>query len=270
MVQTVGPVCVRPNKDNVNNFNDPKQMAIGSSQVRTYIENNFDRPHCSLEQQKQLKVQRKKNKRQETKASLKTEDSQPLIEEALIEAKVDYDPSRFRNENGHFDFTNAPGYDEEVVRFNINKVKHPENMVIAKPTAVKEVYVPPKSDFVQKNKDNTQRHYSEINQKRFERMRAEEEADREEYRRRLRESRKQSKKSRPMTAKHDQKPMPNGHLFKNHETGQMVRRDPAQMSIQENRKNQASQISFYMNRSASQGNCTAPTQIVAQRGLVLQ
>jgi hypothetical protein len=46
-----------------------------------------------------------------------------------------YDPTVYINKNGEYDFTTAPGYNEDVVRFNINKVKHPRSMVIVAPTA---------------------------------------------------------------------------------------------------------------------------------------
>lgn len=60
----------------------------------------------------------------------------------------DYDATRFKNERGEYDFTKAPGYDEKIVRYNINKVKHPPDMVIVAPTAVEEKVIIPPTNFV--------------------------------------------------------------------------------------------------------------------------
>ena len=60
----------------------------------------------------------------------------------------DYDATKYKNEQGEYDFTKAPGYNEEIVRFNINKVKHPPGMVIVAPTAVEEKIVIPPTNFV--------------------------------------------------------------------------------------------------------------------------
>ena len=38
------------------------------------------------------------------------------------DALNEYNPAKFRNEKGEYDFSKAPGYNEDVVRFNINKV----------------------------------------------------------------------------------------------------------------------------------------------------
>jgi len=56
-------------------------------------------------------------------------------------------------------------YDEDVVRYNINKVQRPENIVVVAPSAQKEVVVVEETDFVQKNKTGM-REVSEINKKR--------------------------------------------------------------------------------------------------------
>lgn len=76
----------------------------------------------------------------------------------------------FEVKKGIYDFTRIPGnfmatYDEDVVRYNINKVQRPENIVVVAPSAQKEVVVVEETDFVQKNKTGM-REVSEINKKR--------------------------------------------------------------------------------------------------------
>lgn len=66
-----------------------------------------------------------------------------------------YDPSRYRNKNGEYDFTTAPGYNEDVVRYNINKVLHPNGMVILAPTAQPVIVPKPKPNYVRINIEGT-------------------------------------------------------------------------------------------------------------------
>ena len=42
-------------------------------------------------------------------------------------------------------------YDEELVRANINKVKHPKDQIVAQPTKQREIIVEVPTDFVEKN-----------------------------------------------------------------------------------------------------------------------
>lgn len=65
-----------------------------------------------------------------------------------------------------YDFTRMPGknvkYDEEVVRFNLNKVARPKTAIVIAPSAVKQVVVPEKVNFIDKNR-NGLREVSSIN-----------------------------------------------------------------------------------------------------------
>jgi len=55
-----------------------------------------------------------------------------------------------------YDFTKMPGkfvkYDEDIVRFNINKVARPKTAIVIAPSAVKPVILPEKVDFVERNR----------------------------------------------------------------------------------------------------------------------
>jgi hypothetical protein len=69
-------------------------------------------------------------------------------------------------EENVYDFTRMPGkcvkYDEEVVRFNINKVARPKTAIVIAPSVVKPVIMPEKVDFVEKNRQGM-REVSRIN-----------------------------------------------------------------------------------------------------------
>ena len=53
----------------------------------------------------------------------------------------------FKNENGDFDFTKADGYQEDLTRFNINKVIRDRFTKVIKPTPQREVIVINKADY---------------------------------------------------------------------------------------------------------------------------
>lgn len=77
----------------------------------------------------------------------------------------------FEVEENKYDFTRLPlpsmQYDEEVVRFNINKVQRPNNIVVVAPSFQKEKVVVEPVDFVDRNKTGM-REVAEINKKRYE------------------------------------------------------------------------------------------------------
>ena len=65
----------------------------------------------------------------------------------------DYKPWLFKNEQGGFDFSLCKsGYNEEVARFNIKKVVHSNDTVIAKPTREVPREVKQTLDYVKMNK----------------------------------------------------------------------------------------------------------------------
>jgi len=97
---------------------------------------------------------------------LKEKESGKEHKKALGKDK-DYDATRYKNEQGEYDFTKAPGYNEQIVRYNINKVKHPSDMVIVAPTAVEEKIIIPPTNFVQKNIGKVRGHYSKVNEARM-------------------------------------------------------------------------------------------------------
>ena len=78
-----------------------------------------------------------------------------------------YDATKYKNEKGEYDFTKAPGYNEDVVRYNINKVKHPPGMVIIAPTAVKEIIFIPPTNFVTRNIGRVRGRFSKVNEARM-------------------------------------------------------------------------------------------------------
>ena len=59
-----------------------------------------------------------------------------------------YDPKKLQVEPGHFDFTAAFMYDEELVRHNLNAVVRPNNVQVVAPALVKPVIKKPKPNFV--------------------------------------------------------------------------------------------------------------------------
>ena len=65
----------------------------------------------------------------------------------------EYNPKEFQVEPGVFDFRKAPGYDEEIVRHNLNQVKRPKTAKILAPSLVKEVEVKTVPNFVKLNRD---------------------------------------------------------------------------------------------------------------------
>ena len=83
------------------------------------------------------------------------------------DAQVEYNPKEFLNQEGHLDFSKAHMYDEELVRYNINQVKRKNSTIVAEPTAVKEVVVVEKPNFVKVNKE-CGRTVQNINAKRYE------------------------------------------------------------------------------------------------------
>jgi len=70
--------------------------------------------------------------------------------------QVPYDPNVFREKEsdgtlGPYDFTKAPGYDEKIVRHNLNKVLRPKSAIIKAPSLNKSVIVQEKPNYVEKN-----------------------------------------------------------------------------------------------------------------------
>lgn len=65
----------------------------------------------------------------------------------------EYNPKEFQVEPGVYDFRKAPGYDEDIVRYNLNKVKRPKTAKILAPTLVKEVEVKEAPNFIKMNKN---------------------------------------------------------------------------------------------------------------------
>jgi len=86
--------------------------------------------------------------------------------------RIPYDPKNFIDEDGAYDFTRAPGYDESIVRNNLNKVKRPSTAVVSKPTLQKIIEVVPKPNYIGMNKDGMRKVHG-INQRRMAYMQSE-------------------------------------------------------------------------------------------------
>ncbi len=52
---------------------------------------------------------------------------------------MQYNPSEYKNSRGEFDFSLAKNYDENIVRSNLNHVVRDADIVVAKPSLVKEI-----------------------------------------------------------------------------------------------------------------------------------
>jgi hypothetical protein len=63
-----------------------------------------------------------------------------------------YDPKKLQVGPGLYDFTKAHGYDEDLVRHNLNYVVRPITAHVLAPTLVKEVINKEKPDFVKLNR----------------------------------------------------------------------------------------------------------------------
>ena len=64
-----------------------------------------------------------------------------------------YDPNIYRDGlGGPFDFTLAEGYNEDIVRNNLNSVKHPNDIEIKAPTLKKQKVAVDKPNYVNLNK----------------------------------------------------------------------------------------------------------------------
>lgn len=72
-----------------------------------------------------------------------------------------------------FDFSKAEGYNEDIVRANINQVRRDKYTMVAQPTAVKEIVIEPQTDFVNVNKE-CGRKVARVNSKRNAQLRQEE------------------------------------------------------------------------------------------------
>ena len=72
--------------------------------------------------------------------------------ESLEQLYEKFDPKKLQVAPGWYDFTKAYGYDEELVRHNLNSVKRPDTAHILAPSLVKEVIKKEKPDFVRLNK----------------------------------------------------------------------------------------------------------------------
>ena len=75
-----------------------------------------------------------------------------IVKEVEHESQVEYTVQNFKNSNGQLDYTKAPGYDESIVRSNINKVRHSSQCDIVAPTPIKEVVVEPPTDYFIENR----------------------------------------------------------------------------------------------------------------------
>jgi len=72
-----------------------------------------------------------------------------------------YDPKEFQEgDDGPYDFTQAPGYDEEIVRHNLNQVLRPKTAVVRAPTLQKEIIIYPEPNYVQINKQGLKKVHS--------------------------------------------------------------------------------------------------------------
>ena len=63
-----------------------------------------------------------------------------------------YDPKKLQVTPGHYDFTKAHGYDEELTRHNLNHVVRPAHIHRVVPSLIKEVIKKEKPNFVKQNK----------------------------------------------------------------------------------------------------------------------
>ncbi len=63
-----------------------------------------------------------------------------------------FDPKKLQVKPGLYDFTRAHGYDEDLVRYNLNKVVRPQTAQILAPPLVKEIVKKEKPDFVKMNR----------------------------------------------------------------------------------------------------------------------
>lgn len=69
------------------------------------------------------------------------------------------------NSSGELDFSKAEGYDEDLVRANLNKVKHEKNTKILKPAKIKEVVEIQPTNFITKNNFNLGAKVNKLNEK---------------------------------------------------------------------------------------------------------
>lgn len=65
-----------------------------------------------------------------------------------------FDPKRLQVAPNVYDFTKAYGYDEDLTRYNLNKVNRPDMTTVIAPSLKKEVKVKEIKDYVKKNKKN--------------------------------------------------------------------------------------------------------------------
>ena len=86
--------------------------------------------------------------------------------------RIPYDPKKFIDKDGEYDFTKAPGYNESIVRNNLNHVKRPATAIVKAPTLEKIIEVIPKPNYIDLNR-NGMRKVHDINSRRMALMQSE-------------------------------------------------------------------------------------------------
>lgn len=71
---------------------------------------------------------------------------------SITGSKETYSGKQFMVAPNVYDFTKAHDYDEEIVRYNLNKVKRPSTAIVIAPLLVKEVFKKEDTNFVRENK----------------------------------------------------------------------------------------------------------------------
>jgi len=89
--------------------------------------------------------------------------------ESLQQLYDRFDPKKLQVEPGFYDFTLAFGYNEELVRHNLNSVVRPNTAHIVAPSLIKQVVKKEKPNFVKMNKQGLGE-VSAINKRRVEQM----------------------------------------------------------------------------------------------------
>ena len=170
-----------------------------SADVQTFVKTNYDLSEYDVDFKQLAKLKKEKAKAEMEAAALQTrgsaglrppssksqEEQRGLYRTGVmsdtgtakgkntmqsIEQLYDrFDPKKLQVRPGIFDFTKAHDYNEDLVRYNLNKVVRPVTALIKAPTLVKEIIIKEKPDFVRQNKTGLGE-VSSINLKRVQMM----------------------------------------------------------------------------------------------------
>ena len=135
----------------------------GVQEIKNFFETYIDLQKYDLKTIKELEEERKKGGGQANKEKVEVQergDGDTYIR------RDEYDPKDFVDNRGGFDFTKAPGYDESIVRNNLNKVIRPSTAIVSAPPLEKIIEVVAKPNYIDMNK-NGMRKVHGLNQRRM-------------------------------------------------------------------------------------------------------